>query len=492
MTLRTRLILIFVAATVVPLVATWWLTTSLLEQSLAYSSTDQLDRLSRITEQTGRELYQHARDSLKADAVSGRQAPQRYRAASPAAWPAQIRAFWESGEPEGFALSEPEGDRINYFRRDSDDVLAWSAPVGSLGMTRISDAFREARETVEQSRSRDLRRGFVYTYVLLAASVWFVSLVLLALMAHRYSRPIRRLTAGLDRLTTGDFSVRLETDRADETGRAIRAFNDMASQLQQNRDRLVYLAQLASWQLLARKMAHELKNSLTPIRLTLEEIVARNPGDSFIEQAARIVVDEVESLEHRVRAFSEFASEPPVSITSVSVNNVTEERIAFLKTGHPEVAYNVLLSGADPVALADEDLLKGILSNLLENAAEAAGPGGTVLATTAIEDGHVAIEIHDSGSGLTGEARQSLFEPTISFKKRGMGLGLSIARKNALLMGGDIALAAGALSGAAFRITLPQPPPALSYQLSEQRDAGASVSPQSTQRSPGRHLVADS
>ena len=88
----------------------------------------------------------------------------------------------------------------------------------------------------------------------------------------------------------------------------------MADQLQQNRDRLVYLTQLASWQTLARKMAHEVKNSLTPIRLTVEEMLVRH-GESdsaFIEQAAQIVVDEVESLERRVRAFSEFAAEPPV------------------------------------------------------------------------------------------------------------------------------------------------------------------------------------
>jgi K+-sensing histidine kinase KdpD len=96
--------------------------------------------------------------------------------------------------------------------------------------------------------------------------------------------------------------------------------------------------------------------------------------------------------------------------------------------------------------MADQDLVKGILVNLLENAAEAAGEGGRILARCSRSDDRVAIEVHDSGPGLSDLARKSLFQPTISFKKRGMGLGLSIARKSALLTGGDILLIAGELA----------------------------------------------
>jgi signal transduction histidine kinase len=139
----------------------------------------------------------------------------------------------------------------------------------------------------------------------------------------------------------------------------------------------------------------------------------------------------------------------------IAVNNLLEERVAFLKTGHPEISYNVRLNGDDYNAFADEDLVKGVLTNLLENAAEAAGPGGQILAATLAMDSKVAIEIHDSGPGLSEQARRSLFQPTISFKKRGMGLGLSIARKSALLLGGDILLVKGELGGAGFRVLLP-------------------------------------
>src|SRR5262249_20323046 len=242
-----------------------------------------------------------------------------------------------------------------------------------------------------------------------------------------------------------------------EIGSAIRAFNSMADELKQSQQRLIYVTRLESWQALARKMAHEVKNSLTPIRLTMEEIAARQsgPGGEFYQQAAQIVVDEVLSLERRVRAFSEFAGEPPIAPKQIDVNALLEERIALLRAAHPEVVYSTRLAPDHPQAYADEDLVKGVLTNLLENAAQAVKAGGVVLGVTAAASGKVAIEVHDSGPGVNFEARSTLFEPTISFKRGGMGLGLSIARKSALLSGGDIMLVQGELGGAAFRVLLP-------------------------------------
>ena len=104
---------------------------------------------------------------------------------------------------------------------------------------------------------------------------------------------------------------------------------------------------------------------------------------------------------------------------------------------------------------ASPDLVNGILTNLLQNAAEAAGPGGAVLVLTRGGGERVAIEVHDSGPGLGEEVSATLFEPTITFKKHGMGLGLSIAKKNALLSDGDVTVIPGELGGAAFRVTLP-------------------------------------
>jgi nitrogen fixation/metabolism regulation signal transduction histidine kinase len=451
--LRNKLIIIFLVATLAPLGVTVWVTTLLLKQSLGFASESrsQLNELSQSLELTGREFYQRACASLKSDAEGGRIPVKKYKASA-----AAVQGFRDSGEPERFALAGEDGERLEYMVRRGPEVWIYAAPL-EVGMQRVSEQIAEARESVDTWKARDWWRGFVYTYGLLALGIWLASLGLLAFLASRISRPIQQLTASLASLAGGNPAVRVAAGGHDEVGRAIQAFNHMADQLQQNRDRLVYLTQLASWQSLARKMAHEVKNSLTPIRLTVEEMLVRH-GESdsaFMEQAAQIVVDEVDSLERRIRAFSEFAAEPPVRPAPISVNNILQERIAFLRTGHPEISYNVRLGGANQSAYADEDLVKGVLTNLLENAAEAAGPGGQILAATLAFDSKVAIEIHDSGPGLSEQAKRSLFQPTISFKKRGMGLGLSIARKSALLLGGDILPVKGELGGAAFRVLLP-------------------------------------
>ena len=455
--LRNRLILIFLAATLAPLAATIWITTSLLELSLNYSSTDKVDELSKSLQRTGHELYQRACADLKRQAQAGEAKPVVFAAAQRADWPANVKSFFEGTERETFAHAGHEGDRVNYLARHGGDVWEYSASLGGVATESLRKEISEARDIVERARAHDLRRGLKLAYILLAASFWVMALALLVFLAHRLSRPIQQLTAGLSKLSAGDLGARVEEQRDDEIGRAIHAFNDMAGKLQESTERLVYLRQLASWQTLARKMAHEVKNSLTPIRLTVEEMLARydDADRGFMEQATQIVVDEIETLEKRIRAFSQFAAEPPVEAAPLDVNSLLQERISFLKNAHPEVAYDCRLADDAPPVIADQDLVKGILTNLLENAAEAAGQGGRILGVTAAANGRVAIEVHDSGPGLSEQARSSLFQPTISFKKRGMGLGLSIARKSALLSGGDIVVVKGELGGAGFRVLLP-------------------------------------
>ena len=471
MTLRTRLIAAFLASTLLPLGATVWITTSLLDRSLRYATTGELDRLSRTLETTAKQFYQRERDALKQDALAGRRRPTTYEAARAQEWPNQIRSFWESGERERFSVSGTSGERVDYMRRVDDPggqpgVEIYSRDLGGIRMDQLSTQVRDTRRLVNEIEARDLRRGFTLALLVLLGAAWLVSLLPLVLIAHRVSRPIQQLTAALSDFAGGDWSRRLETGTShgaprDEVGRAVDAFNDMADQLEESRARLVHLTRMSSWQSLARKTAHELKNSLTPIRLTVEEMQARQPvpklieDRAFMDQAVQIVVSEIESLERRVRAFSEFASEPMVHPEMLDINAVVAERVALLRPVHPDVSCQLKLADGCLRARADPDLVNGILTNLLQNAAEAAGPGGAVVVLTRGEGERVLIDVHDSGSGLSKDVSASLFEPTISFKKHGMGLGLSIAKKNALLSGGDVTVIHGELGGAAFRVSLP-------------------------------------
>src|SRR4051794_33885243 len=365
-----------------------------------------------------------------------------------AQWPVPVKSFWDSGEQERFGLSGEGGDHVEYLRRGDSVVHSYRRDLRGIRMDDMSAQFRQTRGLITSLEQRDLRRGFTLTLLILLAAAWLISLVPLVFIAHRVSRPVRELTAGLTSFAADGPSRRLEPAGDDEVGRAVGAFNRMADQLQDSRARLVHLTQMASWQSLARKTAHELKNSLTPIRLTVEEMLARQPeavDRTFMANAVHIVVSEIDTLERRVRAFSEFATEPAVRLEPVDVNALIAERVALLTPASPGTRYELRLESPQPSARADADLVKGVLTNLLQNAAEAAGTGGRVLIVSRGEGSRVTVDVHDSGPGISSESAATLFEPTITFKKHGMGLGLSIVKRNALLCGGDVTLVTGEL-----------------------------------------------
>ena len=304
--LRNRLILVFVLATLLPLGLTLWTTLSVVELSLGLAPFAELDAVSKSLETTGKQLYAQSCDALRRDAAEHRMEPRRLK-------PAEAQTFWDSGAADQFELAGERRNRLDYYVRHGEEVWLYSRPMG-IAMDDLTDQIAGAQQALEKSQARNLRRGFNTTLLLVASALWLAALGGLMYLAYRISQPVQQLTQGLKQVAAGDLAARVETGGSDEIGAAMNAFNDMAGQLQQARERLIHVTRLASWQALARKMAHEVKNSLTPIRLTMEEIISRRgePDGAFLEQASQIVADEVQTLESRVRAFSQFAAEPPV------------------------------------------------------------------------------------------------------------------------------------------------------------------------------------
>ena len=456
--LRTRLMVVFLAATLVPVGAVLLVTSRLLEHSISLNTTHELDATARALAASGRALYQTACDALEGDIAAGRVRPTvTYTNLERA--PGEIRDFAEGEVSRRFALVGESRSMVQLLVRHRDGtVFEYTRPIAGPGMEALSQQLHAARMLIDRMNERDLSRGYMTTLVVVSGSLWILCTGVLLFLSRRLSRPLEQLTSGLQTLAAGKLDVRLDPEGNDEVSEAMRAFNTTAAELEQSQEKLVHVTRLESWQTLARKMAHEVKNSLTPIRLTMEEIVARRGerDDAFIEQAAQIVVEEVSTLERRVKAFTLFASEPPIRLEDVDISSTLDERIALLRTAHPEVRYATHAETEEAHAHADADLVKGVLTNLLENAAQAAGPGGRVLSKVSAEGEQLLVEVHDSGPGLSDQARSTLFEPTISFKKSGMGLGLSIAKRSAMLLGGDLQLVESELGGAGFRLVLPR------------------------------------
>lgn len=443
MNLRTRLIAVFVLATLLPLGLTLWTTLQLVDRSLELAPLNELQDVTQSLEETGRGLYQQAREDLRRDVNEGRMSA----VVAP-------KDTLDEGAQESFVLGGKQGEVLHYYVRHGEQVLDYSREL-RVPLKQIQGQISDARKALEVPQAHDIRGGFSRTLILVSAGLWVGALAVLIFLASKITKPVRQLTRGLGKVATGDLSTRVGSSASGEIGEALVAFNEMAGQMEQAREHLIQVTRVASWQALARKMAHEVKNSLTPIRLTVDEMVSRNgASDPFLEQAAQIVTDEITTLEKRVRAFSDFAAEPPVELQPLDMSALIEERVSFLRTAHPDIDYELPLNSIRTV-LADPDLIKGVLTNLLENAAQAVGGSGSIRVKTIPDGSRLNIEVHDSGPGLSEQARATLFEPSISFKKGGMGLGLSIARRSAVLCGGDLQAVEGELGGAAFRLTLP-------------------------------------
>jgi hypothetical protein len=141
--LRNRLILAFLAATIVPLIVTLFIMTSLLERSLSFAATDELDRLSRSLEAIGREYYQLARERLREDAASGDTPSRIFHQSERGSWPAPVSDFWDSGEPERFTTTGNRGDHIEYLVRTEEGVRSYIRSLGTLEMAQLTEQYRD-------------------------------------------------------------------------------------------------------------------------------------------------------------------------------------------------------------------------------------------------------------------------------------------------------------------------------------------------------------
>ena len=457
--LRDKLLLVFLCATLIPTGLTLFVAARLLEESLALSPVAELEESTTQLEAARKSLYSTARQLLRARVDAGQLRPSPLPSMQ-----------LEDGETERFFLDGPD---LVLLRPEG----AYRLPLEGVRLQSLPPTLERSRNAIEAYRGRNLRRGLILTLASIAGLIWLAALVALLYFVRRVTRPIQTLTRALREFGAGK-RVPLVVSTRDEVGEAIESFNDMSAQIERSREKLLYLTRLEGWQALARKMAHEVKNSLTPIRLTVEEMVARSHPEErpFLEQASQIVVEEIQTLERRVRAFSELASEPPLHIELLDLNALAEERLAFLRAAHPDIIYRTKLEPGLCNARGDADLIKGILTNLLENAADAVGSGGVIRVFTQAAANRVEITVEDSGPGLSLLARESLFQPTISFKRTGMGLGLSIAKRSALLLGGDLDLVPSSMGGAAFRLRLePAPAPEIQESPSWPKESSSSM-----------------
>jgi nitrogen fixation/metabolism regulation signal transduction histidine kinase len=284
------------------------------------------------------------------------------------------------------------------------------------------------------------------------------------LTAH-LTRPLHELASGAREVAAGHLNVTVPVHSEDEIGELGRAFNQMTSQLSEQRARLVQVERVAAWRELARRLAHELKNPLFPLQLTVENLQrARQLHPEQFEEVFRestsTLLAELDQLKSIIGRFSDFARMPSPRMERIHLNEFLPPILKLFEArwrapDQPKIVARLELADPALVVEADPDQLSRALRNLILNAMDALPDGGEITVRARRAGAEVILEVSDTGAGLTNEECERLFTPYYTTKQHGTGLGLAIVQSVVSDHGGRIWVESEPGKGSTFRIALP-------------------------------------
>jgi len=302
-----------------------------------------------------------------------------------------------------------------------------------------------------------------------AAAAMLIGLFLTWWVSARITKPIEELAEGAREVAAGHWHTRIDLRGQDETGQLAAAFNHMTQTLSAQRERLVQTERVAAWRELARRLAHELRNPLFPLQITVENMQrARQLGhEQFLEvfnESTATLKAELANLNSIVNRFSDFSKMPPPEFSRVDVNELIRGAVRlfepqFHEVGKPTISTDYFLKEGLPEIDGDPELLHKAFQNLVLNALDAMPAGGTLTFRTAETSNGVRVEVSDTGKGLTPEECSRLFTPYYTTKQQGTGLGLAIVQSIVSDHRGTISVASEEGHGTTFRMELPRRQP---------------------------------
>jgi two-component system, NtrC family, nitrogen regulation sensor histidine kinase NtrY len=327
-----------------------------------------------------------------------------------------------------------------------------------------------------------LKREILKTAGLVSLAAILIGLLVSWWVSRRITRPVEELANGARDVAAGHWNAHIDARGNDEIGQLAGAFNDMTRTLAAQKEKLVQTERVAAWRELARRLAHELRNPLFPLQITVENLQrARQLGpEQFQEvfaEATATLKAELANLNSIVGRFSDFSKMPAPHLTPVNVNETLRNAVRlfeaqFNAVGRPSITTEYFLNESLPEIDADPDLLHRAFQNLVLNALDAMPAGGTLSLRTSDRGDTVRIEVSDTGKGLTPEECSRLFTPYYTTKLQGTGLGLAIAQSVISDHHGTISVSSEEGRGATFRIDLPK------------RQAGAVAKPKESTPAP--------
>lgn len=288
-------------------------------------------------------------------------------------------------------------------------------------------------------------------------------LILSGVIAAHITRPVKELADAASAIGGGNWDVHVEPASSDEIGQLAQAFNQMTQELIAQKERLVQTERVAAWRELARRLAHELKNPLFPLQITVENLLrAREAGPEQFEEVFRestsTLLAEIANLKTIIGRFSDFSKMPAPQLQSVDLNGLVRGVVQLFQgqfSREPARIETVMQLDSVPPISADPVLLRRVIENLVLNAIDAMPKGGRLTFRTATAEKYGVFELSDTGTGLTPEECERLFTPYYTSKQHGTGLGLAIAQSVISDHHGKITVSSKKDEGTTFHVEVP-------------------------------------
>jgi two-component system nitrogen regulation sensor histidine kinase NtrY len=357
--------------------------------------------------------------------------------------------------------SGKEARSVIRWTSDSSDAESFHAmPLAgpnqqAMGVLLVGSSRRPLVELQKQIVSAAMLVGGTGILVAILVSLWF---------AARVTKPVVSLADAARRVAAGDLYAKVNVESSDELGELAAAFNRMTEDLLQQKERTLQAERVAAWRELARRLAHELKNPLFPLQVTVENLIrAKEKAPEMFEEVFRegtaTLLAEVNNLKTIIGRFSEFSRMPQPQRKATQLNEIVTSVLRVFQAQLKEKSQIVVRTELEsdlPMISGDPDLLHRALSNLVLNAIDALPQGGEIIVQSKSFANRVELSISDTGSGLTPEECGRLFTPYYTTKQHGTGLGLAIVQSVVSDHGGRISVESTKQGGTTFRIELPR------------------------------------
>jgi signal transduction histidine kinase len=352
-------------------------------------------------------------------------------------------------------------DLVHWSSDPADDETIHAIPLTGqnnelLGILLIGNSRRPYVELRQRIRSAALLVGGGGIILAILLSSW---------ASARVTRPVEQLAEAAREVAGGNWNTQVDVTSSDELGELAQAFNRMTLELTEQRERLVQTERVAAWRELARRLAHELKNPLFPLQLTVENLIrAREQSpevfEEILKESSSTLLAEIANLKTIISRFSEFSKMPQPQFQTVQINDIVQNVVRlfhaqFETPNRPAISCKLELDSHLQSIAADPELLHRAISNLVLNAMDAMSNGGTLTLRTRKRERGIALEIEDTGNGLTAEECERLFTPYYTSKAHGTGLGLAIVQSVVTDHDGKISVRSQPGKGTAFLIELP-------------------------------------